>query len=120
MDLDSQTGVFEAALYGVPLPNDVESQAASNTTLPNIEPICFSPQVPAPAPVPIKSPADCSLAINKILVEGLPYEPITWLGRRIWTSNTCTVDLITKHGILTRLLPGWMLHRKPLSSSIGA
>ena len=38
MELDSETRAFAVALYGVPLPNDVESQTASNTIAPNTKP----------------------------------------------------------------------------------
>ncbi len=34
-ELDSQTRAFDVAIYGVPLPNNIESQAASNTPAPN-------------------------------------------------------------------------------------
>ena len=37
-ELDSQTRAFDVAIYGVPLPNNIESQAASNTPAPNTKP----------------------------------------------------------------------------------
>ena len=38
MELDSESRTFAVALYGVPLPNNVESQIASNTIAPNTKP----------------------------------------------------------------------------------
>ena len=37
-ELDSQTRAFDVALYGVPLPDDAESQAVSNSPVSNTKP----------------------------------------------------------------------------------